>query len=92
MIPFLDLVCIGCEFKVGIGKGSGGLELWWWIGKGLEAVSVVGNGDGAAVDGEDKLEGVDEDTWLGVKTDRSEGSTADCDVDELEGGFRGGIG
>ena len=69
VIPLLDLVCIGCELRVGIGKGIGGLELRVGTETDSRVVCEVGNGDGTTLDGEDKVAEVDEDARVGGKTD-----------------------
>ena len=68
VIPLLDLVCIGCELRVGTGKVIGGLELRVGTKTDSRVVCVVGNGDGTTLDGEDKVAEVDEDAGVGGKT------------------------
>lgn len=91
-IPLLDLVCIGCELRVGTDKGIDGLELRVGIETYSRVVCVVGYGDGTTLDGEDKVAEVDEDARVGGKTGWGEDSIADLGGEEMKGGLKGGDG
>ena len=77
VIPFLDLVCIGWEFRDGIGKGTGGL-----MGRGGSDTKAGEVWDIGLCGEEDVLEvdkdiGWEEETRAGWEVGDREGSVED---------------